>query len=157
VGQVRSILTTTPNTVTSAVHDRMPVILDPGSYDLWLDPEMSNVSEISELLKPYDPRFMGSYAVSTRINHVANDDEECSQPVVHRSAYTASLTTLAFRTAEPIPAWSATLTSLDHERVCPSIAHSPALHLQLPPKATHRVFCGAYPITNNGHGSRFIR
>jgi hypothetical protein len=117
VGQVRSILTTTPNTVTSAVHDRMPVILDPGSYDLWLDPEMSNVSEISELLKPYDPRFMGSYAVSTRINHVANDDEECSQPVVHRSAYTASLTTLAFRTAEPIPAWSATLTSLDYERV----------------------------------------
>ena len=33
-----SILTTTPNAVTSAVHDRMPVILDPDSYDLWLDP-----------------------------------------------------------------------------------------------------------------------
>ena len=27
-----TILTTTPNTVTSAVHDRMPVILDPDSY-----------------------------------------------------------------------------------------------------------------------------
>src|SRR3984893_18714239 len=33
-----SILTTTPNAVTSAVHDRMPVILDPDSYDLWLEP-----------------------------------------------------------------------------------------------------------------------
>jgi putative SOS response-associated peptidase YedK len=33
-----SILTTTPNAVTSAVHDRMPVILDPDNYDLWLDP-----------------------------------------------------------------------------------------------------------------------
>jgi len=33
-----SILTTTPNAVTSAVHDRMPVILDPDSYDIWLDP-----------------------------------------------------------------------------------------------------------------------
>src|ERR1019366_5484929 len=38
-----SILTTTPNAVTSAVHDRMPVILDPDSYDLWLDPGMTNV------------------------------------------------------------------------------------------------------------------
>jgi len=31
-----SIFTTTPNAVTSPVHDRMPVILDPDSYDLWL-------------------------------------------------------------------------------------------------------------------------
>ena len=36
-----SILTTTPNAVTSAVHDRMPVILDPDCYDLWLDPGMT--------------------------------------------------------------------------------------------------------------------
>ena len=38
-----SILTTTPNAVTSPVHDRMPVILDPDSYDLWLDPRMRDV------------------------------------------------------------------------------------------------------------------
>ncbi|MGA8619261.1 MAG: SOS response-associated peptidase, partial [Candidatus Sulfotelmatobacter sp.] len=53
-----SILTTTPNAVTSAVHDRMPVILDPDNYDLWLDPGMQNVAAISELLKPYDARLM---------------------------------------------------------------------------------------------------
>jgi len=76
-----SILTTTPNAVTSTVHDRMPVILDPGSYDLWLDPGMQNVAAISELLKPYDARFMRCNPVSTRINHVGNDDEECSQRV----------------------------------------------------------------------------
>src|SRR5438552_768883 len=35
-----AILTTTPNAVTTVVHDRMPVILHPDSYDLWLDPEM---------------------------------------------------------------------------------------------------------------------
>jgi putative SOS response-associated peptidase YedK len=76
-----SILTTTPNAVISAVHDRMPVILDPGSYDLWLDPGMRDVAAASELLKPYDSRLMRCYPVSTRINHVANDDEECSRPV----------------------------------------------------------------------------
>ncbi len=75
-----AILTTTPNAATSAVHDRMPVILDPDSYDLWLDPGMQDIAAISELLRPYDARFMRCYPVSTRINHVANDDAECSLP-----------------------------------------------------------------------------
>jgi putative SOS response-associated peptidase YedK len=76
-----SILTTTPNALTSAIHDRMPVILDRDSYDLWLDPGMQNVAAVSEMLKPYDAKSMRSYPVSTRINHVANDDEECSRQV----------------------------------------------------------------------------
>jgi putative SOS response-associated peptidase YedK len=76
-----SILTTTPNAVTSPVHDRMPVILDLDSYDLWLDPGMRDAAAASELLKPYDARLMRCYPVSTRINHVANDDEACSAPV----------------------------------------------------------------------------
>lgn len=59
----------------------MPVILDPDSYDVWLDPGMNDVPAASELLKPYDARQMRCYPVSTRINHVANDDRECSAPV----------------------------------------------------------------------------
>lgn len=76
-----SILTTTPNAVTSAIHDRMPVILDPDHYDLWLDRGMQNLAAVSELLKPYDACLMRCYPVSTRINHVANDDEECSRRI----------------------------------------------------------------------------
>jgi putative SOS response-associated peptidase YedK len=76
-----SILTTTPNALTSAVHDRMPVILDPHNYDPWLDPGMTNVEAVSEMLKPFDYRLMRCYPVSTRINYVANDDAECSVPV----------------------------------------------------------------------------
>ena len=79
--QTCSILTTTPNAVTSAVHDRMPVILDPDSYDLWLDPGMQDASTVSDMLKPYDAQLMRRYPISTRINHVANDDEECAAPV----------------------------------------------------------------------------
>jgi putative SOS response-associated peptidase YedK len=75
-----SILTTSPNAVTSTVHDRMPVILDPDNYDLWLDPGMTNVEAVSEMLKPYDARLMRCYPTSTRINHVANGDEVCSAP-----------------------------------------------------------------------------
>ncbi|MGA7169070.1 MAG: SOS response-associated peptidase [Candidatus Sulfotelmatobacter sp.] len=77
-----SILTTTPNAVTSAVHDRMPVILHPDSYDLWLDPGMKDVAAASDLLKPFDARLMRCYPVSSRVNHVGNDDEACSRRVV---------------------------------------------------------------------------
>lgn len=76
-----SILTTIPNAVISAVHDRMPVILDPDSYDVWLDPEMQDAAALSEFLTPYDARLMRCYPVSSRVNHAGNDDEECSQPV----------------------------------------------------------------------------
>jgi len=76
-----SILTTTPNAVTSAVHDRMPVILDKNNYDLWLNPGMTTVEAVSEMLRPYNARVMRCYPVSSRINHAANDDPECAKPV----------------------------------------------------------------------------
>jgi putative SOS response-associated peptidase YedK len=53
----------------------MPVILDSDSYDLWLDPGMRDLAAASDLLKAYDARLTGCYAVHTRINHVANDDQ----------------------------------------------------------------------------------
>ena len=36
---------------------------------------------MSDLLKSCDARLMRRYPISTRINYVANDDEECSAPV----------------------------------------------------------------------------
>jgi putative SOS response-associated peptidase YedK len=68
-------------TVTSVVHDRMPVLLDPDGYDLWLDTGMKNVEATSELLKPCDARLMRCYPVSSRVNHVGNDDPERCAPV----------------------------------------------------------------------------
>jgi putative SOS response-associated peptidase YedK len=62
-------------------YDRMPVILDPDSYDVRLDPGMMNVAAASDLLKPFDARLMRCYPVSTRINHIVNDGEECSRRV----------------------------------------------------------------------------
>jgi len=56
----------------------MPVILDRDSYDLWLDPGMTDVVAVSEMLKPYDAQLIRSYPVSARVNSVANDDAECS-------------------------------------------------------------------------------
>lgn len=76
-----SILTTTPNAATSAVHERMPVILAKEDYDLWLDPGMTNMPVVSELLKPCDASRMRCYPISNRVNQVQNDDAECAAPI----------------------------------------------------------------------------
>jgi putative SOS response-associated peptidase YedK len=86
-----SILTTTPNAVTSQVHDRMPVILGKDDYDLWLDPGMTNVEAVSDLLKPFDARLMRMFPVSSRVNQVQNDDAECARPVELEAPSQASM------------------------------------------------------------------
>ena len=65
------------NAVTPVMNAELATIWD----DLWLDPGIQNVAAISELLKPYDASQMQLYPVSSRVNHVTNDDEECSRPV----------------------------------------------------------------------------
>jgi putative SOS response-associated peptidase YedK len=75
-----TILTTTPNSLLADVHDRMPVILKPDHYDLWLDPAYRDLSAVSEMLKPFDA-LMRRYPVSTRVNQVQNDDADCAKPV----------------------------------------------------------------------------
>jgi putative SOS response-associated peptidase YedK len=42
---------------------------------------MRDGAAASDLLKPCEARLMRCYPVSTRINSVAHDDEECSAPV----------------------------------------------------------------------------
>lgn len=58
----------------------MPVILEHDSHDLWLDPGITHVEAISELLNPY-AGTMRRYPVSPRINNVVNDDAAFSMPV----------------------------------------------------------------------------
>jgi putative SOS response-associated peptidase YedK len=75
-----TILTTTPNSLLADIHDRMPAILQPGDYDLWLDTAFRNTGSVSEMLKPFDAALMRRYPVSTRVNQVLNDDPDCAKP-----------------------------------------------------------------------------
>jgi putative SOS response-associated peptidase YedK len=76
-----TILTTKPNSLVAGVHDRMPAILTPENYDLWLDPGITDPSRVFECLAPFDARSMKKYPVSTRVNRAENDDPECAQEV----------------------------------------------------------------------------
>src|SRR5277367_4109636 len=77
-----TILTTTPNSLIAEIHDRMPVILHPNDFDLWLDPHFKDVATLSAMLKPYDPTRMRRYPVSPKINDAKNDDIGSAQPIV---------------------------------------------------------------------------
>jgi putative SOS response-associated peptidase YedK len=85
-----SILTTAPNALLAGVHDRMPVILGPENYELWLDPGFKDVATLSEMLKPFNSALMKRYPVSTRVNTPKNDDPECAAEIALTSTATAS-------------------------------------------------------------------
>ena len=76
-----TILTTTPNAVLRAIHDRMPVILPPDAYNVWLDPAMRDVERVQALLTPYPAEQMIAYPVSPRVNNPADDTPECIAPL----------------------------------------------------------------------------
>jgi putative SOS response-associated peptidase YedK len=83
-----SILTTKPNELVKDVHDRMPVILAPETYDMWLDPGFTKTVELQPLLKPFPTEAMRRYRVSQRVNRVTNDDAECAteiDPALHEN------------------------------------------------------------------------
>lgn len=67
--------------MTAPVHDRMPVILNKDSYDLWLDPRFDDTEYLKSLLIPYPASEMDSYAVSTLVNSVKNNQKEIIEPL----------------------------------------------------------------------------
>ena len=80
-GEIRSctILTTGANPLVGEIHDRMPVIVAPDAYDVWLDPA-SEGDELRGLLAPYPEDEMEAYPVSRFVNSPSNNDERCIEP-----------------------------------------------------------------------------
>jgi putative SOS response-associated peptidase YedK len=74
-----SIITTSANSLVADIHDRMPVILERGNYDVWLDPHLRKVDDLLDMLKPYQASFMREWCVSPRVNSVVNDDPQCAE------------------------------------------------------------------------------
>ena len=73
-----TIVTTQANTKLAKIHHRMPVIVDPSEFDLWLNGTPGTVSPV---IRPYPQESMVYYRVSTRVNNVLNDDPECVAPL----------------------------------------------------------------------------
>ena len=76
-----TIITTAPNELMQAIHNRMPVILSPSSYDQWLDPTVQQLEPLKALLQPYSSEELMAYPVSTLVNNPRHDAPQCLEPV----------------------------------------------------------------------------
>lgn len=76
-----TIITTKANEMMKSIHERMPVILTENSKKIWLNPHISNVKQLSELLTPYEDSLMTAYRVSNIVNRSGQNSKECIEPI----------------------------------------------------------------------------
>jgi putative SOS response-associated peptidase YedK len=70
-----TIITTAPNELCGAIHDRMPVILPRDKWASWLGEHEAATDELRwMILRPYPATLMRAYPVGSRVGNVRNND-----------------------------------------------------------------------------------
>ncbi len=75
-----AILTTEPNDVVRAVHDRMPMILGSSDYGRWLADSPPSPSQLGQLRAPFVAEPMVAHPVGGIVNNPSNDVASCIEP-----------------------------------------------------------------------------
>ena len=68
-----TVITTTAGPDMSGIHDRMPVVLEPGQLDVWLGEE-AGPAELESLLRPPEAGTLTHHRVGPRVGNVRNND-----------------------------------------------------------------------------------
>lgn len=76
-----SILTTFSNELIAPLHDRMPVILRPTDYSLWLDPLIQDLGELKHLYQPLRSEMLEMHRVTPLMNSPKFTGPECIVPL----------------------------------------------------------------------------
>lgn len=71
-----TIITTAANEAMAPLHDRMPVILPPETWDEWLDPDRRDLDALQRLLVGADAGVLRMHPVSRSVGNVRNDGPE---------------------------------------------------------------------------------
>jgi putative SOS response-associated peptidase YedK len=72
-----TIVTTEANATLRELHERMPVVLAPCDYAMWLDSNVEDAAALKHLLAPCGEEELVAEPVGTHVNKVANDDPRC--------------------------------------------------------------------------------
>jgi putative SOS response-associated peptidase YedK len=78
--ETAAIVTTTASRDIAAIHDRMPVVVPPEAFDLWLDCANHDELMASTLIAPAPEGFFDAYEISTAVNAAANDGPMLIEP-----------------------------------------------------------------------------
>lgn len=84
-----ALLTTRANEELAQLHDRMPVILERGAHQDWLDPTLADAAHLSALLTPAPRDALRADPVSRRVNNPRNDDPRCIETLSSAGAQPA--------------------------------------------------------------------
>jgi putative SOS response-associated peptidase YedK len=76
------IITTAANRTLRTLHDRMPAVIPPQAFDLWLDCAKVDAETAAALLVPAPEDTFAPHEVSTAVNRAANDGAALIEPVV---------------------------------------------------------------------------
>ncbi len=76
-----TIITTDANPLVSEIHNRMPVILEPDHFKLWLSPEPQPEQILMDCLKPYPYEKMEAHEISRQVNDPKNNTSEIIKPM----------------------------------------------------------------------------
>lgn len=71
-----TVLTCPPNPLVAQLHDRMPVILHPRDYDLWLDPEVEDQAALRSLFEPLEASEMEIHPVNPLVGNPRFDSPD---------------------------------------------------------------------------------
>lgn len=75
-----TIITTDADELMESIHPRMPVILDTKSFDVWLDPAVTDAALLTPLLASYPSDELEAFPISTRVNNPRVEGPECLEP-----------------------------------------------------------------------------
>jgi putative SOS response-associated peptidase YedK len=75
------IVTTAANRLLAPLHDRMPVVIAPQAFDLWLDCAKVDAESATALIAPAPENLFEAYEISTLVNRTANDSAAVIAPL----------------------------------------------------------------------------
>ena len=75
-----AIVTTDASALIKSIHHRMPVILEPDAWDMWLDTARVDEHMAAALIAPTRDEMLEVYEVSPAVNRAVHDAPELIEP-----------------------------------------------------------------------------
>ncbi len=79
-----AIITTAANATTAALHPRLPAILEPADFDLWLNPDEKSADAAFPLLQPPENDVLEFFEIGPAVNKADHDSPEVQKPAAKR-------------------------------------------------------------------------
>ena len=76
-----TIVTGAPNALCEPIHDRMPVVVPPEAWPVWLGEAEASPEQLLALLRPYPAELMRVYRIGPAVGNVKNDDPGLLEPL----------------------------------------------------------------------------